>query len=61
MRLQLLFDGKPNDEIRSILKSHGFRWSPYNEAWQRQLTNNAKYETKLVLKEIEKLEQEMTA
>ena len=58
MRLQLLFDGKPSDEIRDILKSHGFKWSPYNEAWQRQLTNNAKYETKLVLREIEKLEQE---
>ena len=58
MRLQLLFDGKPSDEIRSILKSHGFRWSPRNEAWHRQLTSNVKYETKIVLREIEKLEQE---
>ena len=57
MRLQLLFDGKPSDDIRSILKSHGFRWSPYNSAWQRQLTNNAKYDARLVLKEIEKQEQ----
>ena len=63
MRLQLLFDGKPNDEIRSILKSHAFKWSPSNEAWQRQLTNNAKYETKSLLKEIEthKQQEEQTA
>ena len=57
MRLQLIFDGKPSDDIRSVLKSHGFRWSPYNSAWQRQLTNNAKYDARLVLKEIEKQEQ----
>jgi len=57
MRLQLIFDGKPSDDIRSVLKSHGFRWSPYNIAWQRQLTNNAKYDARLVLKEIEKQEQ----
>lgn len=23
------------------LKSSGFRWSPKNKAWQRQLTSNA--------------------
>lgn len=43
MRLQLFFDGKPEDDIRAALKSHGFRWSPTNEAWQRKLTNNAIY------------------
>jgi|GEM_PF-310365 len=57
MRLQLIFDGKPSEDIRDILKSHAFRWSPSNEAWQRQLTNNAKYDARLVLKEIEKQEQ----
>jgi hypothetical protein len=58
MRLQLIFDGKPSEDIRDILKSHAFRWSPSNEAWQRQLTNNAKYETKSLLKEIETHEQQ---
>jgi len=43
MRLQLIFDGKPDEETRNILKSNGFKWSPKNMAWQRQLTDNAKY------------------
>ena len=43
MRLQLVFDGKPSDDVRAALKKHGFRWSPKNEAWQRQLTDNARY------------------
>jgi len=40
-RLQIIFDGKPEEEIRKELKSSGFRWSPKHGAWQRQLTNNA--------------------
>lgn len=50
MRLQLIFDGKPGDETRAVLKRHGFRWSPRNSAWQRQLTDNARR----ALKSIEK-------
>lgn len=42
-RLQLIFDGKPDADVRSLLKSNGFRWSPKNTAWQRKLTNNATY------------------
>lgn len=42
MRLQLMFDGKPDEETRSKLKANGFRWSPKNGAWQRQLTENAR-------------------
>lgn len=56
MRLQLIFDGKPSDEIRSVLKSNGFRWSPREGAWQRQLTSNAKYSLRRVLEELKKLE-----
>ena len=40
-RLQLLFEDKPSDEVRTLLKRNGFRWSPKNTAWQRQLTQNA--------------------
>ena len=40
-RLQILFDGKPDEATRSALKQNGFRWSPRNSAWQRQLTDNA--------------------
>lgn len=49
-RLQFIFDGKPSAEVRQIMKSHGFRWAPSKEAWQRQLTNNARYTARLVLK-----------
>lgn len=42
-RLQLLFDEKPSDEQRNILKSNGFKWAPSDKAWQRQLTQNAFY------------------
>lgn len=40
-RLQLIFDGKPDENVRSILKTNGFRWSNRFKAWQRQLTENA--------------------
>ncbi len=40
-RLQLVFDGKPDEATRSILKANGFRWSPRFAAWQRKLTGNA--------------------
>lgn len=43
MRVQLIFDGKPDDETRDLLKHNGFRWSPRNGAWQRQLNENGKY------------------
>jgi len=56
MRLQLIFDGKPNDEVRSILKKHAFRWSPSNKSWQRQLTDNAKRVLPVVINEINALD-----
>lgn len=40
-RLQLLFPGKPEAEMIQKLKKRGFKWSPRNVAWQRQLTPNA--------------------
>jgi len=42
-RLQIIFDEIPSAEMRDKLKSNGFRWSPKNQAWQRQLTGNAEY------------------
>ena len=57
MRIQLIFDGKPSEEIRTILKSYGFRWSPKFTAWQRQLTENGKYATKKALEEIMRIEE----
>ena len=40
-RLQIVFDGKPDEAIRAELKAEGFRWAPSQKAWQRQLTDNA--------------------
>jgi hypothetical protein len=37
-RLQLIFENKPEEKIRALLKANGFRWSPTNGAWQRRLT-----------------------
>ena len=48
-RLQILFDRIPEDSRRKELKSAGFRWSPKNKAWQRQLTSNALSAAKRVL------------
>lgn len=55
MRLQVIFDGKPNAEARQIMKSNGFRWAPSNSAWQRQLTNNARYAVKRVQEQLQEL------
>ena len=42
-RLQLFFDERPDDQQRASLKSNGFKWAPSQNAWQRQLTDNAIY------------------
>ncbi len=41
-RVQLVFEGKPPEEVRAVLKDNGFRWSPREGAWQRQLNNNGR-------------------
>lgn len=53
MRIQLFFEGKPDLEVREILKHNGFRWAPSVGAWQRQLNENGKYAVKSVLRKLE--------
>ena len=36
-RIQLIFDGKPDENIRTALKSKGFHWSRREGAWQRKI------------------------
>ncbi len=40
-RLRVNFDSKPDSVMIARLKQNGFKWSPTNTAWQRQLTDNA--------------------
>jgi hypothetical protein len=56
MRLQLFFDGKPEANVRDILKGNGFKWSPKNGCWQRQLTDNAKYALQRITKALNEME-----
>lgn len=59
-RLQLVFDGKPEEEIRAILKKNGYKWSPRNSVWQRQLTPNAISNLRYVLDEVAKFKEPTT-
>ena len=52
-RYQFVFDGKPDDDVRTILKSNGFKWSPSRSAWVRQVTTNAKHSVKRVMQELQ--------
>lgn len=53
-RLQILFDEKPEEELRTKLKRNGFKWSPSQGVWQRLLNRNAIYAVRRIeeLKEI---------
>ena len=52
-RIQFLFNGKPDEKTRQLMKANGFRWAPSESAWQRQWTANAVYAARDVIKRIE--------
>lgn len=54
-RLQFIFEGKPSEEVRKVMKSNGFRWSPRYTAWQRKLTNNAVWVAKRIIPQLNEL------
>lgn len=39
--VSIRFPEKPPDDVRSILKAHGFRWSPQSAAWWRSRVSGA--------------------
>jgi hypothetical protein len=47
-RIQIIYDDKPDSDVRSNLKSYGFRWAPSVGVWQRQLNRNGIYAAKKV-------------
>jgi len=51
-RVKLFFPSIPSEEIRIRLKQNGFKWSPLNKAWQRQLNNRALYVAEEIIKEM---------
>lgn len=53
-RLQLLFDAIPDEETRTTLKKHGFKWSRYEQAWQRLYNKNGIRAVRYVIEEIQK-------
>lgn len=53
-RLQIKFEGIPDASTRTKLKSEGWRWSPKNGVWQRQLTDNAERSAKRITDELNK-------
>ena len=48
-RLQIKFDSVPDAAMRQKLKGSGWRWSPREGAWQRQLTDNAERSAQSIL------------
>ena len=53
-RMRFYFDSIPPVEVRNMMKRNAFKWSPKNGAWQRQLTENCKFDTKRILSELNK-------
>lgn len=47
-RIQILFEDKPDADLRAELKAAAFKWAPSQGAWQRQLTNNALWAAKQI-------------
>jgi len=56
-RIMFIFTGKPEDEVRTILKGRSFKWSPTRGAWVRLWTKDAEYATRQVIDSIREVPQ----
>lgn len=52
-RIQFIFDGKPDDYTRALLKENGFRWAPSQGAWQRMLNDNGRSAARRVMQALD--------
>lgn len=48
-RCQFEFDGKPEENVRSLLKSNGFKWSHTRSTWVRQFNDNGMRASRYVM------------
>lgn len=53
-RVMFVFDGKPDETTRDLLKRHAFKWSPTRGAWVRQTTNAAVYAAQQICTALDK-------
>jgi hypothetical protein len=49
-RIEIRHNSKPSPEVIATLKKRAFKWSPKNGCWQRQITNNAIFTTREMIK-----------
>jgi len=54
-RVLFLFNGKPEEAVRDILKRHSFKWSPTRGAWVRMLNNAGLWAAKQVRQQLDVL------
>lgn len=54
-KLIVKHDEKPEQDVISIIKESGFRWSPYNEHWTRKHTGNAIYKMRQMIERLNEI------
>lgn len=52
-RYMFTFDAIPSEQIRQLLRSRAFKWSPSRNAWVRQRTGNARFAVDHLLTQLE--------
>lgn len=55
-RVMFIFDGKPAEPVRNILKRFAFKWSPSRGAWVRMLNGSGIHAAKTVIAALAALE-----
>ena len=55
-RIMFIFDGKPEESVRTLLKTRGFRWSPTRGAWVRMFNNEGRWAAERVREALDKME-----